>query len=94
MKCCLMGLICCLLTISTARSEEGKNQKNSVDDINIFSINEPNTEGFFLTNSISESFFQGDNMIILESNSKDSLQKKIAYPVEEAIWMETSRRKL
>lgn len=84
-----MSLICCLLTISTFSDEE-KNQKFSVEDINIFSTNEPNTED---SNSTKESFFQGGNMIILESNSKDSPQEKIAYPVEEAIWMETSRRK-
>ncbi|MEK7339870.1 MAG: hypothetical protein WBD50_07470 [Candidatus Rhabdochlamydia sp.] len=89
MKRYLMGLICCLLTISACSKEEN-NQKNFVDDVNIFSTNEPNTEDLFLTNSISESFFQGGNMIILESNSKDSLQEKIAYPVEESVPWDSS----
>ncbi len=89
----LTGLVCALLTIS-AFSEEEKSRKLSIKDISIASADaSANPENPFPKGIIStdEAFCQSGS-VTFESTSKDSLQKEIAYPIEESTCEETTWR--
>ena len=77
----LMGLVCCLLTIS-AFSEEEKSRKLSIKDISIASADTSENPSLKWTTSTDE-VFPKSGSLTFESTYKDSLQQEIAYPIEE-----------